>query len=233
MSCLIEEVEITRSSIDGHYDSLEIQFDDGYDGCSVDRSYATTNNEDVAIVELSDEFVRFLQLLQFQTSISLEQLRLKIIQGFCQLRANHFSGNRHLSMNISLIPEVQPEPHFSCKMNQNENDTTHSSGGNEFSQSEVQQKLAIYEKENKVMKLFKENTCSVCLSSYKEILDDNHHIVVPSCGHPLCCECADNILRSTKKECPLCRGNFTADSFNRMKFNADLEIVAQDRKLFF
>ena len=82
------------------------------------------------------------------------------------------------------------------------------------------------------MKFFEDNTCSVCLSSYKEILDDNLHIVIPTCGHPLCCECADNILRRKKKECPRCRGNITADSFNLMKFNADLEMVAQEQRGF-
>ena len=231
MSYLIEEVEITRSSIDGHYDLLEIHCNGEYDPTSVSRDYATTNNEDVAIVELSDEFVYLLQFFEFQTSISLEQVRLKIIQGFRQLREHEFSAYYDLSMNVSFIPEVQPEPHLSCKMNQNNDDTIQSSGDKDISQSSVRQKLAIFEKENKVVPFFKDNNCSVCLSSYKDILDDNHHIVVPSCGHPLCCDCADNILKSTKK-CPRCRGNITADSFNLMKFNADLEIVTQDQRVF-
>ena len=82
------------------------------------------------------------------------------------------------------------------------------------------------------MTFFEDNKCSVCLSRYKEVLDENNHIVIPACGHPLCCECADNILKSTKKECPRCRGNITADSFNLMKFNADLEMEIQDREVF-
>ena len=82
------------------------------------------------------------------------------------------------------------------------------------------------------MKFFVENKCSVCLSSYKEITDDNLHIVIPTCGHPLCCQCADNILVSEKKECPRCRGNITANSFDLMKFNADLELDSQDQKVF-
>ena len=46
------------------------------------------------------------------------------------------------------------QPHFSCKMNKNGDDTTQSSGVYAISQSEVQQKLAIVEKENKVMNFF-------------------------------------------------------------------------------
>ena len=50
------------------------------------------------------------------------------------------------------------------------------------------------------MRFFNKNQWSVCLSSYKEILDEDLHNVVPYCGHPLCCICADNIFVNTKKE---------------------------------
>ena len=74
------------------------------------------------------------------------------------------------------------------------------------------------------MKSFELNQCSVCLSNYKEILDDNHHIVISSCGYPLCCDCADKISVSENKEYPRRRGNITAKAFKIMKFNADLQI---------
>ena len=82
------------------------------------------------------------------------------------------------------------------------------------------------------MKFFEENKCSVCLSSYKEVLDENLHIVVPSCGHPLCCGCADKILLERKKQCPRCKGNISAQSFNLMKFNADLDMITKDKTVF-
>ena len=47
---------------------------------------------------------------------------------------------------------------------------------------------------------FEDNECCVCLSNYKEILDEDLHIVIPSCGHPLCCKCADNIVYGEKKQ---------------------------------
>ena len=103
---------------------------------------------------------------------------------------------------------------------------------NEVSQTELKQKLKVVDKGSDVLKVFEGNKCSVCLSNYKEILDEDLHIVVPFCGHPLCCKCADNILDSKKKECPQCRGKITAQSFNLMKFNADLEIDTLNQKLF-
>ena len=65
---------------------------------------------------------------------------------------------------------------------------------NRVSQRELKQKLAEADKDCDVIKFFEGKTCSVCLGNYKEILDEDLHIVVPSCGHPLCCKCADNIL---------------------------------------
>ena len=82
------------------------------------------------------------------------------------------------------------------------------------------------------MKFFEDKKCSVCLSIYKEILDEDLRIVAPSCGHPLCCKCADNILASNKKECPSCRGNIIPQSFHLMKFNEDLTVETSDQKLF-
>ena len=69
-------------------------------------------------------------------------------------------------------------------------------------------------------------------SIFKEILDEDLHIVIPTCGHPLCCKCAEVILDSVKKECPYCRGRITAQSFNLMKFNADLEIDRENQIVF-
>ena len=186
------------------------------------------SNEDKAVAQLLEIFVRSCYS-NYLTFISVELLRMKIIEGFRQLRENDLNGIGTRTMEISLVPK---EPHFSCKMLAIDSDTTQSSGEKDISQSEVQQKLAIVDKDSKVMTLFEDNKCSVCLSSYKEMLDDNLHIVVPSCGHPLCCACADNILKSTKKECPRCRGNITADSFSLMKFNADLQMEAQDQTVF-
>ena len=219
MSNIIKEVEIWRGSINYHYDYilLRILIDDRF--YASDMEYRSISIEDEAVIQLLDDFVEEYQP-DFPTSIITEQLRVKIIEGFRQLRDSDFddhSERRHENLIISSLLEEQPELHFSCKSKKHEDSATQSSGENETFQSEIKQKLATFQKDGRTMKFFEDNKCSVCLSSYKEVLDENLHIVVPSCGHPLCCGCADNILKSAKKECPRCRGNITADSFNLMK----------------
>ena len=117
-------------------------------------------------------------------------------------------------------------------MNQNVVSNVQTTKDTELSQSELKQQLSTLDKNSKVMKTFEGNKCSVCLSNYKEILDEDLHIVVPSCGHPLCCKCADGILDSEKIECPQCRERITLQSFNLMKFNAGLEIDTENQRVF-
>ena len=100
-------------------------------------------------------------------------------------------------------------------------------------QSDVKERLKTLDKNSRIVKIFEDNKCPVCLSNYKEIFEEDLHILIPSCGHPLCCNCADNILLSKKKECPQCRGKVDACSFNLMNFNDSLEINTQDQKVFF
>ena len=127
---------------------------------------------------------------------------------------------------------MSSKSHVSCTNNNNKHSTTDKRTETEVPQSELKQKLASVKKNSKILKFFDDNKCSICLSTYKEILDDNFHIVASTCGHVLCCHCADNILKSKKKECPQCRENFTTTSFDLMIFNADLEIDKRNQKLF-
>ena len=231
ISVVTEDLVIKRSRSNGYYVSLKIKMSDEYGGL-IGRMIDDTNinNEDEAIVELFDDFVEL--YLDYLTSHCVDELRLKVIEGLHEMQVNDMNGNSNDHIKIHVVKNAQIESHLSCTKNQNEEDTSKSSGESEISQFEVQQKLAIVDKTNKVLTFFEDNKCSVCLSSYKEILVENVHIVIPSCGHPLCCKCADNILNSEKKVCPRCRGNVTADSFNLMKFNDDLGIKTQDSKVF-
>ena len=87
-----------------------------------------------------------------------------------------------------LVPQEQPESDIAWKLNQNEDSTTKSSDGNEVYQSELKQNLAIVRKYSKVNRVFEENQCSGCLSNCKEIFENDLHIIIPYCGHLLCCE---------------------------------------------
>ena len=230
MSNSAKKVEIKRISQNGHWDELALMYCLEFDGWKNNNGKITTNanrNEEDATVYLLDIFVRSYSPSQYLRNINLDQMRADVLQGFHQLRENDLSGNSRDTMEISLVAKKPLELHFSCKQNK-----TQSSGESEILQSEVQQKLATVDKDSKVMKFFDNNKCSVCLSSYKETLDNDLHIVVPSCGHPLCCGCAYNILVGETKECPRCRGNITAKSFNLMKFNADLEVETQYQRVF-
>ena len=153
-------------------------------------------------------------------------MKQEVIRVINQLRENN-RNNIHQSVEIPVTPRDLSEPHRSCITNQNE-----ATGKNHVNQSQISQKLSALDEESELLKQFKENKCSVCLSSYKEILDDKYHIVFPSCGHPLCCKCADEILTRSKKDCPQCREIVNLDSFNFMKFTNDLEIDTQDQKIF-
>ena len=117
-------------------------------------------------------------------------------------------------------------------MNFNKDSVPKSVGDNEISHSDMKQKLATVDKVSTVLKFFEGKKCSVCLSNYKEILDEDLHIVIPTCGHPLCRKCADNFVESSRVEFPQCRGRITADSFNLLKFNADLKIDTKNQNLF-
>ena len=160
----------------------------------------------------------------------------KVFRCFVELRVNDLSGNSRESNEFL----VELEPHFSCKINKNNNKGARlfslfkcfTSKENKISQSKIKRKLAKVGKNSEVMKFFEENQCSVCLSSYKEIVESNLHIVVPPCGHPLCCGCADKVLVSIQEQCPRCKGNVTAKSWELMKFNGDLELNSEDQRVF-
>jgi len=101
-------------------------------------------------------------------------------------------------------------------------------GDSEASQYIAKLKLSTIDKQSEVKKFFTDNKCSLCQDSYKEILGGDLHILVPSCGHALCCRCADDIMKSENNACPSCGEVFTSESFVFMKFNDDLGVDAEN-----
>ena len=230
MSNPVNEVIIQMINRFGRWSYLTIMYEESGSKVQEDKRVEWNRSMDNAIASVVRRFFRHYSSTYLQ-NVNLDKLKCDIVQGFRQMVQNDLNCV-FVQQTIYFVPEKQPKPHYSCKMYGNEDSTIQASGKNESSQSEVKQKLSVVKNNSEVMKFFEENKCSVCLSSYREILDDNVHIVVPSCGHPLCCKCADNILRSTKQECPRCRGNITVDVFNLMKFNCNLQIETQDQKVF-
>ena len=222
MSNQIKKLNIIRASHDGQYSYLELVV--VYTNRLISEygfNYRSRLSEEEAVARIADNFAR---------DHNCETAKQRIKQSFEELRSRDVTGTSFESLYVYLLPD-KLEPHFSCTKNKL-NDSSSIPSENEVSQSELKQKLTNVEKDSKVMKFFEDNKCSVCLSSYKEIFDENYHIVVPICGHPLCCKCTDSILVSAKKECPQCRRKFTALSFELMEFNADLTVKTDDKRLF-
>ena len=214
MSNIIQEIEIWRESSCGEWYKL---------GMIVSTEDDTIFYE--SLNEAMEERQGVSEILQkFREDFGSDHLRSNIRRGFRKLRQNDLDGDTDEAMVVYKVPQ----PHFSCKKSDNEDFTIQ----NGISQTEVKFKLSKMSKDSEVIKLFEENKCCVCLSNYKQVLDGELHIVVSSCGHPLCCQCADNILNSEKKECPRCRGNINEKSFNLMKFNADLEMETQEESVY-
>ena len=213
--------KIKRTSRNGRWDKLSVTHyvDDRFVWTLTQYNYNGIYIEGVAVYSLINDVIE---------SSNVADLKTKFYEGFCQLRENDSDGNSENSMENFVDSR---EPHSSCKSNKKDS-TAQLSNGKQISQCEIRNKLGNFKEDSKVTNFFEENKCSVCLGSYKEILDDKFHIVVPRCGHPLCCKCADEILASEKKECPRCKGNITADSFNLMKFNADLELDVHEQNVF-
>ena len=162
----------------------------------------------------------------------IKQIKTQILEAIKQMKENDRDNESIQTKEIVVPPKEIIKPHSLCKINQNVASSVQALPENGICQSELKQRLSTLDKDNEVLKVFKDNKCSVCLSNYKEILDEDLHIVVPSCGHPLCCKCAEVILNSERKECPLCRERITSQSFNLMKFNADLEIDRENQIVF-
>ena len=92
-----------------------------------------------------------------------------------------------------------------------------------------------FDKTSHSMGYFNNNKCPVCMATYKEILENDRHIVIPKCGHPICCKCCDETLR-IKPNCPLGREDmdiWKKGEFVVMKFDTNLQPLPQERRIYY
>ena len=171
------------------------------------------------------------EMFEYIDNQEVRRMKNGIVRTVLRMRECDDHVGREQKVEITIVPREELKPHSSCKMNFNKGSSPKMNEEGRVLQSELKPKLAAVVKGSDVLNFFEDNKCSVCLSNYKEILDEDLHIVIPSCGHPLCCKCGDNILES-KKACPQCKARITADSFNLMKFNADLKVDARNQRVF-
>ena len=84
-----------------------------------------------------------------------------------------------------------------------------------------------------VMDFFNKNQCPVCMASYKEILQNDQHIIVQLCGHQVCCNCCDEILRTNQNpKCPMCREGMDENELNVMMFDINLQVLPEGRRIY-
>ena len=130
----MSKVKIARFSLNGNFRELHIHFfDNDGEWCGVELVRNRYDRDEDEYVELLLDMLIGKYYSRYLIAISVEQLRLDVIEGFRQLRQNDLDGNMGDDMEVFLVPKKQTEPHFSCKMNQNEDSTTQSSGENENS----------------------------------------------------------------------------------------------------
>ena len=193
---VIDSIEVQRTSRAGLWTSLDMHVEYVKDADKKYHHFAKYNSS-----RDKDEKESVKELIKnFEITFGLSVYSSKILKGFRKLKKK--DDLREFSCNfLTVYNRLTGEVHnFSCFIN-----ISQESARNKVFQSGISEKLANLGKESGTLKSFEDNNCSVCLSNYKEILDEDLHILIPSCGHPLCCNCADNILLSTKKECPQCR----------------------------
>ena len=97
-------------------------------------------------------------------------------------------------------------------------------------QFDLKHRIQNLDKSSREFKLFNKNTCSVCLETFKEVLDDERHLVVTSCNHVLCCACLDNILKQKDIAlCPLCKSELNPFGFDLVSLDIDLTVKEEER----
>ena len=223
MSC--QTIEITRKSLNNQWNNLKY--------CVFDKN--VTNRpiaEGFINYEPKNEYSAIDNLLQHLTICypTLKPLTLPMLEGFKQLwqESLEIGNNRERSITVPVFPHE--ETHLSCR--DSNKASKKSNRGKGISQRNLKNELGRINVSRKNEKFFRENSCSVCASTFREILDENLHIVVSSCKHVICCKCADVILSNSKPVCPHCRRKLSSDSFELMMFNNKLEQDFGNQKVF-
>ena len=219
MSELIKKLEIKRTIKDGIWKYLELYVKSStktFDFMSLNGRKDRNENEAIGVL-----------IHKFEQNFGSSNFTLKILKGFQKLREENLEGKSSKFLDVD-DKQTDGGHHFSCEIRDKQ-----TFGENEVCQTDISEKLADLDEQSETFKFYEDKKCSICLSNYKEILDENLHIVIPYCGHPLCCQCADNVLVSKSRKCPQCMRNFNFDSFNLMKFSANLEVNVQNQRIFF
>ena len=192
--------------------------------------YSTTNkNESTLTRKVIEEFIyiypkmKFL-LTKFKTFLSND------CQKFLKTNVPVFSIVEELEVNPEFLRK-----HMSCWETYGKEKgpfTRNFTKKNGIHSSCIKHTLENFEANSPAITFFTENSCPVCMASYKEIIEEDHHIVIPPCGHPVCCKCCDEILRNNG-QCSRCRDGFDIGKFDTMVYDLNLQQIPHIGKIFY
>ena len=141
-------------------------------------------------------------------------------------------------VSLLIVQGVDPEDlrkHISCKEAhrrvKNEVVTRKYAKENGLPDVDLKQVLKCLDQNSTEMTFFTQSSCPVCLLNYKKIIKKGHHIVIPFCGHPVCCKCCDNLLRNDGR-CPICRKKYNVSRFDIMKFDINSRQLPHEGNLY-
>ena len=190
---------------------------------------------EISSQQLYEEGMRIITNMQNNLMSQLQEDNLRnLINQANMLLADVGDRLRTYNQVISQIPthSGKVQPHTCCKLGENPSvgmltrKRKHDSGVRQ-----VDLKCRFPHMKSKTIDFFNKHTCCVCLETYKDVIEGDNHIVVPPCGHPLCCKCADNIL-VRKPECPICKVKVTKNIFQLMKFDKDSHPDLKKQKVY-
>ena len=121
--------------------------------------------------------------------------------------------------------------HLSCRFHSEKNYKLRVTRANTqelgLPQFDLKHRIQNLEKNSRAFKFFNKNTCSVCLETFKEVLDDDRHLVITSfsCNHVLCCACLDSILKRKEPAlCPMCKSELDPFAFDLVLLHVDFTV---------
>lgn len=117
--------------------------------------------------------------------------------------------------NSHIINIADTTPAQSCKKKECKKKDKPLKKRGHMTTAQIKKSILTRNDENQDIKFLKRKSCCVCLSTWRELLLDDKHLVFLKCGHILCKDCAETINNQNhNRECPLCRKKFSNNKKN-------------------
>ena len=220
-------VSITTNRRNNHW-IQSIMYIEGYHQA---YEYFVMNEDGNAVTrKLIDEFKSSYPELTF--------LEERIITASENDRRRFLEENRkvyNLAVEQNLCSDLLRK-HMSCwtKIDKSGAVTRQRTKMNGIPTSDIKHHCKRFDGNRAVMEFFNKNQCPVCRDSFKEVLEEDRHITTQPCGHPVCCKCCDDILRTNQNpSCPICREDMDIEKFHVMKFDTNLQPIPEDRRIYY